>query len=209
MKNRINSFMSNCNTRIKLILLISMLCPLTVGQMWAGTKRIYCEYSAVSSWWGNDGRTATPYIYAWGGGKAAKKYTMVATGISNLVRCDIDDYHTDLLFYRSSSKDGDWDNQTTDIAINSDNRWSILDSETEGKKNVGSNQRYAPGTAIDGLLDIKNPHNQMFSNGTFSATLEAHKTYEFKILETSTLYGLNDLIATSSISNQTLNTSGY
>ena len=186
-----------------------MLCPLTIGQMWAGTKRIYCEYSAVSSWWGNDGRTATPYIYAWGGGKAAKKYTMVATGISNLVRCDIDDYHTDLLFYRSSSEDGDWDNQTTDIAINSDNRWSILDSETEGKKNVGSNQRYAPGTAIDGLVDIKNPHNQMFTNGEYSVTLEAHKTYEFKILETSTLYGLNDLIATSSISNQTLNTSGY
>lgn len=114
-----------------------------------------------------------------------------------------------MLFYRSTSEGGGWDNQTTDIAINSDNRWSILDSETEGKKNVGSNQRYAPGTAIDGLVDIKNPHNQMFSNGTFSATLEAHKTYEFKILETSTLYGLNDLIATSSISNQTLNTSGY
>jgi len=33
MKNRINSFMSNCNTRIKLILLISMLFSLTIGQM--------------------------------------------------------------------------------------------------------------------------------------------------------------------------------
>ena len=186
-----------------------MLCPLTIGQMWAGTKRIYCEYSAVSSWWGNDGRTATPYVYAWGGAEGAKKYSATATGTANLVYYEINDDHTDLLFYRSTSEGGGWDNQTTDIAINSDNRWSILDSETEGKKNVGSNQRYAPGTAIDGLVDIKNPHNQMFSNGTFSATLEAHKTSEFKILETSTLYGLNDLIATSSISNQTLNTSGY
>lgn len=33
MKNRINSFMSNCNKRIKLILLISMLFSLTIGQM--------------------------------------------------------------------------------------------------------------------------------------------------------------------------------
>lgn len=209
MRNIINRFKSNCYNRIKLVLLISMLCSLSIGHMWAGTKRIYCEYSAVSSWWGNDGRTATPYIYAWGGGKAAKKYTMVATGISNLVRCDIDDYHTDLLFYRSSSKDGDWDNQSVDINISSNNRWSISSNTDNGKQKITNQQRYAPGTAIDGLLDIKNPHNQMFSNGTFSATLEAHKTYEFKILETSTLYGLNDLIATSSISNQTLNTSGY
>ncbi len=186
-----------------------MLFSLTIGQMWAGTKRIYCEYSAVSSWWGNDGRTATPYVYAWGGAEGAKKYSATATGTENLVYYEINDDHTNLLFYRSTSKDGKWDNQTTDIAINSDNRWSILDSETNGKKNVGSNQRYAPGTAIDGLVDIKNPHNQMFTNGEYSVTLEAHKTYEFKILETSTLYGLNDLIATSSISNQTLNTSGY
>ena len=189
--------------------MISMLCSLSIGHMWAGTKRIYCEYSAVSSWWGNDGRTATPYIYAWGGGKAAKKYTMVATGISNLVRCDIDDYHTDLLFYRSSSKDGDWDNQSVDINISSNNRWSISSDTDNGKQKITNQQRYAPGTAIDGLVDIKNPHNQMFTNGEYSVTLEAHKTYEFKILETSTLYGLNDLIATSSISNQTLNTSGY
>lgn len=134
---------------------------------------------------------------------------MTATGTSNLAYCDIDDYHTDLLFYRSTTESGSWDNQTVDISIGSNNRWSILDSETDGKKNVGSAQRYAPGTAIDGLVDIKNPHNQMFTDGTYSTMLEAHKTYEFKILETSTLYGLNDLIATSSISNQTLNTSGY
>ena len=96
-----------------------------------------------------------------------------------------------------------------DINISSNNRWSISSNTDNGKQKITNQQRYAPGTAIDGLVDIKNPHNQMFSNGTFSATLEAHKTYEFKILETSTLYGLNDLIATSSISNQTLNTSGY
>lgn len=203
MKNRINSFMSNCNKRIKLILLISMLFSLTIGQMWAGTKRIYCEYSGVSSWWG------TVYVYAWGGGKDAKKYTMVATGTTNLVRCDIDDYHTDLLFYKSSTQGGSWETQSVDVSISSNNRWSLGDGGYGNKATISNQQRYAPGTAIDGLLDIKNPHNQMFSNGTFSATLEAHKTYEFKILETSTLYGLNDLIATSSISNQTLNTSGY
>ena len=186
-----------------------MLCPLTIGQMWAGTKRIYCEYSAVSSWWGNDGRTATPYVYAWGGAEGAKKYSATATGTANLVYYEINDDHTDLLFYRSSSEDGSWDNQSVDINISSNNRWSISSNTDNGKQKITNQQRYAPGTAIDGLLDIKNPHNQMFSNGTFSATLEAHKTYEFKILETSTLYGLNDLIATSSISNQTLNTSGY
>ena len=209
MKNRINRFKSTCYNRIKFVILISMLCPLTIGQMWAGTKRIYCEYSAVSSWWGNDGRTATPYVYAWGGAEGAKKYSATATGTANLVYYEINDDHTDLLFYRSSSEDGSWDNQSVDINISSNNRWSISSNTDNGKQKITNQQRYAPGTAIDGLLDIKNPHNQMFSNGTFSATLEAHKTYEFKILETSTLYGLNDLIATSSISNQTLNTSGY
>lgn len=195
--------MTNCNKRIKLVLLISMLFSLTIGQMWAGTKRIYCEYSGVSSWWG------TVYVYAWGGEKDAKKYTMVATGTTNLVRCDIDDYHTDLLFYKSSTQEGSWETQSVDVSISSNNRWSLGDGGYGNKATISNQQRYAPGTAIDGLVDIKNPHNQMFSNGTFSATLEAHKTYEFKILETSTLYGLNDLIATSSISNQTLNTSGY
>ena len=195
--------MNNCNKRIKLVLLISMLCSLSIGHMWAGTKRIYCEYSGVSSWWG------TVYVYAWGGGKDAKKYTMVATGTTNLVRCDIDDYHTDLLFYKSSTQGGSWETQSVDVSISSNNRWSLGDGGYGNKATISNQQRYAPGTAIDGLVDIKNPHNQMFSNGTFSATLEAHKTYEFKILETSTLYGLNDLIATSSISNQTLNTSGY
>ncbi len=180
-----------------------MLCSLSIGHMWAGTKRIYCEYSGVSSWWG------TVYVYAWGGGKDAKKYTMVATGTTNLVRCDIDDYHTDLLFYKSSTQGGSWETQSVDVSISSNNRWSLGDGGYGNKATISNQQRYAPGTAIDGLVDIKNPHNQMFSNGTFSATLEAHKTYEFKILETSTLYGLNDLIATSSISNQTLNTSGY
>ena len=181
------------------------LCLLTVGvgNAWAGTKRIYCEYSGVSSWW------STIYVYAWGGGHEAKKYTMTATGTSNLVYCDIDDYHTDLLFFKSDSQTGSWETQSVDVSISSNNRWSLGDGGYGNKGTISNQQRYAPGTAIDGLVDIKNPHNQMFTDGTYSTTLEAHKTYEFKILETSTLYGLNDLIATSSISNQTLNTSGY
>lgn len=181
------------------------LCLLTVGvgNTWGGTKRIYCEYSGVSSWW------STIYVYAWGGGHEAKKYTMTATGTSNLVYCDIDDYHTDLLFFKSNSQTGSWETQSVDVSISSNNRWSLGDGGWGQKGTISNQQRYAPGTAIDGLVDIKNPHNQMFTNGTYSTTLEAHKTYEFKILETSTLYGLNDLIATSSISNQTLNTSGY
>ena len=57
----------------KPLVLFVLLFALGLGEMWAdGTKRIYCEYSNVSSWWGNDGRTATPYIYAWGGGCAIK-----------------------------------------------------------------------------------------------------------------------------------------
>lgn len=187
----------------RLLVLIGVLI-MSVSQMWGtGTKRIYCEYSGVSSWWG------TVYIYAWGGGKSAKKYTAEATGTANLVRCDIDDYHTDLLFYKSNSQDGSWETQSVDVSIGSNNRWSLGDGGYGNKGTISNQQRYAPGTAIDGLLDIKNPHNQMFTNGKCSVELAAHQTYEFKILETSTLYGLNDLIATSSISNQTLNTSGY
>lgn len=181
------------------------LCLMTVGvgNSWGGTKRIYCEYTGVSSWW------STIYVYAWGGEHDAKKYTMTATGTSNLVYCDIDDYHTDLLFFKSNSQTGSWETQSVDVSISSNNRWSLGDGGWGNKGTISNQQRYAPGTAIDGLVDIKNPHNQMFTDGTYSTTLEAHKTYEFKILETSTLYGLNDLIATSSISNQTLNTSGY
>lgn len=184
-------------------LLVLCLLTLCAGNMWGGTKRIYCEYSGVSSWW------STIYVYAWGGEHDAKKYTMTATGTSNLVYCDIDDYHTDLLFFKSNSQTGSWDTQSVDVSISSNNRWSLGDGGWGNKGTISNPQRYAPGTAIDGLVDIKNPHNQMFTDGTYSTTLEAHKTYEFKILETSTLYGLNDLIATSSISNQTLNTSGY
>lgn len=184
-------------------LLVLCLLTLCVGNMWGGTKRIYCEYSGVSSWW------STIYVYAWGGEHDAKKYTMTATGTSNLVYCDIDDYHTDLLFFKSNSQTGSWETQSVDVSISSNNRWSLGDGGWGNKGTISNQQRYAPGTAIDGLVDIKNPHNQMFTDGTYSTTLEAHKTYEFKILETSTLYGLNDLIATSSISNQTLNTSGY
>lgn len=184
-------------------LLVLCLLTLCVGNMWGGTKRIYCEYSDVSSWW------STIYVYAWGGEHDAKKYTMTATGTSNLVYCDIDDYHTDLLFFKSNSQTGSWETQSVDVSISSNNRWSLGDGGWGNKGTISNQQRYAPGTAIDGLVDIKNPHNQMFTDGTYSTTLEAHKTYEFKILETSTLYGLNDLIATSSISNQTLNTSGY
>lgn len=52
----------------KPLVLFVLLFALGVGQMWGeGTKRIYCEYSAVSSWWGS-----TVYIYAWGGGCAIK-----------------------------------------------------------------------------------------------------------------------------------------
>ncbi len=98
-----------------------MLFSLTIGQMWAGTKRIYCEYSGVSSWWG------TVYVHAWGGGKDEKKYTMEATGTTNLLRCDIDDYHTNLLFYRADSQGGSWIQQSVDVTIGSNNRWSLGD----------------------------------------------------------------------------------
>lgn len=186
-----------------LCLILTMLFTLGVGEIWAGTKRVYCEYSGVSSWW------STIYVYAWGGGKDPKKYTMVSTGTSNLVRCDIDDYHTDLLFYKSTSQGGSWETQSVDVSIGSNNRWSLGDGGWGNKGTISNQQRYAPGTAIDGLVDRKNPHNQMFSDGTYSVELEAHKTYEFKILETSTLYGLNDCFAMSNLSATTLNTSGY
>lgn len=189
----------------KPLVLFVLLFALGLGEMWGeGTKRIYCEYSAVSSWWGS-----TVYVYAWGGGHDAKKYTMTATGTTDLMLCDIDDYHTNLLFYKSDSEGGSWSKQSNDVTIGSNNRWSMQDGGWDKNCTIDNQQRYAPGTAIDGLVDIKNPHNQMFTNGEYSVTLAAHQTYEFKILETSTLYGLNDLIATSSISNQTLNTSGY
>ena len=197
------------NSFIKSISLVSLLLTLGVGNVWAGTKRIYVEYSAVSGWWGNDGRTAIPYIYAWGGGHDAKKYTMTATGTSNLAYCDIDDYHESLLFFRSTSQTGSWDNQTVDVTIGSNNRWSILNTDTDSKKNIGSAQRWTPSVAIDGLLDPKNPHNQAFVDGEFTATLEARKTYEFKIIDGTTLYGLNDNVWTSSVSEYTLKSGEY
>lgn len=172
--------------------------------MWAGTKRIYCEYSAVSSWWGS-----TVYVYAWGGGHDAKKYTMTATGTTDLMRCDIDDYHTNLLFYKLDSEGGSWSKQSNDVTIGSNNRWSMQDGGWDKNCTINNQQRYAPGTAIDGLVDIKNPHNQAFVDGEFTATLEARKTYEFKIIDGTTLYGLNDNVWTSSVSEYTLKSGEY
>jgi len=183
------------------------------GNAWGGTKRIYCEYSDVSSWWGNDGRTAIPYIYAWGGDQDAKKYTMTATGTSNLAYCDIDDYHTSLLFFRSTSQTGSWDNQTVDVTIGSNNRWSVLDSKTDSKNNISNAQRWVPGVCIDGLIDVYNPHTQAFSfdgnDGTYEVSLSEHSTYQFCILDGSTRYTLDNNVWTSNISEYTLNTSGY
>ncbi len=183
------------------------MCLLTVGvgEMWGeGTKRIYCEYSNVSSWWGS-----TVYVYAWGGGHDAKKYTMTATGTIDLMRCDIDDYHTNLLFYKSDSEGGSWSKQSNDVTIGSNNRWSMQDGGWDKNCTINNQQRYAPGTAIDGLVDIKNPHNQAFVDGEFTATLEARKTYEFKIIDGTTLYGLNDNVWTSSVSEYTLKSGEY
>lgn len=187
-----------------LFAIIALLLTFGVGNVWAGTKRIYCEYSAVSRWWGS-----TVYVYAWGGGHDAKKYTMTATGTTDLMRCDIDDYHTNLLFYKSDSVGGPWSKQSNDVTIGSNNRWSMQDGGWDNNCTINNEQRYAPGTAIDGLVDIKNPHNQAFVDGEFTATLEARKTYEFKIIDGTTLYGLNDNVWTSSVSEYTLKSGEY
>ena len=135
---------------------------------------------------------------------------MKASDVDKVLYYDLDDSYTSLCFFRAPSVDVSKKmNQTVDITIGTNNRWDIWTSKTGDNQDVGA-QRWVNGAAIDGLLNPKNPHTQTFNgDGEFTATLAAHSTYEFKVLDNITLYGLNEDVLTSSVSEQTLNNSGY
>ena len=189
------------------------LCLMTVGvgEMWAGTKRIYCYYDYVR-WWADDG--CKMCLHAWGSSTlGAADFEMEATDTPYLLVYDLDDSYTSLCFFRGPDVDvNKKTNQTVDITIGSNNRWEIWTDTDNSNQKVGA-MRWTPSPAIDGLIDLNNPHNQAFdfdgNEGTYEVTLSAHTTYQFKILDGITAYGLDNNVWTSSISNYTLNSSGY
>ena len=192
----------------------------SINTAWAGNRRIYFDYSSVDMW-DNDG--VKMCAHCWGGSISEKNYEMKAVaGQSNLIYCDIDDRYTSVCFYRSNTVDGSWYNQTQNRSdVGTNNRFKIKNATgTYGDDNgkylwadSDAGVRWAPGSTIDGLIDINNPHNQAFSfsgnTGTYRVNLSAHCTYQFKILEGTTAYGLDNNVFTGPISNYASNTSGY
>ena len=186
------------------------LCLMTVGvgDVWGGNKRVYCYWGYVD-WWDNDG--CKMCLHAWGSSTlSAADFEMKASDVDKVLYYDLDDSYTSLCFFRAPSVDvSKKTNQTVDITIGTNNRWDIW-TNTSGDNQEVAAQRWVNGAAIDGLLDPKNPYKQAFNgDGEFTATLAAHSTYEFKVLDNITHYGLNEDVLTSSVSEQTLNTSGY
>lgn len=200
------------------------LCLLTmgVGNVWAGTRRIYFDYSAVS-WWKDftnlNSGAGFAKVHCWGGNTGDQDYTMSAVaGQTDLAYCDIDDGWTNICFFRCGSE-GTWWTKTHDYnGIGSNNRFKIkneADNDNGMDKyrwaDSGGAIRWVPGVCIDGLVNVNNPHTQAFSfsgnNGTYSVTLSAHSTYQFCIRDGATRYTLDNHVWTSNISNYTLNQS--
>lgn len=183
----------------KYVAMLVMVLVMGVGEGWGGTKRIYCYYGNVT-WWANN--SAKMCVYAWGSSTlSAASYEMSSTGTANLLYYDLDDSYTSICFFRGLDVDiSNKYNQTVDISIGSNNRWNIGTDKTGDNQNVGG-MRWTPSPAIDGLIDIHNPHNQAFNGeGEYSVTLSAHSTYQFTILDGTTAYGLNNNVWTSSVS---------
>lgn len=198
-------------------LLVLCLLTLCAGNMWGGTRRIYFDYSDVSMW---DDAGAHMCVHCWGGNVSGKDYDMLAVeGQTALVYADIDEGHTNLCFFRQNPNNNDWWNQTQDWReIRAYNRFKIKNEQgTYGDDNgkylwadSDAAIRWTPNVAIDGLLDPLNPHNQAFdNNGEYTVTLAARTTYEFKILNGSALYGLDNHVWTSSVSKYTLYENQY
>ena len=154
-------------------------------------------------------------VHCWGGNTGDKDYEMTQVeGESSLAYCDIDDGWTNIMFYRCGSDNALW-TKTFDYNNIGSNNYFKIKNESEKDSEIDKYkwdyaQRWTPSPAIDGLLDPNNPHNQAFDgDGVFTATLDAHTTYQFKILDGSTAYGLDNNVWTSSISDYTLNSTGY
>ena len=204
----------------RLAALFTLLFTLGVGQMWAGTKRIYFDYSLVTMWsdYTNlSGGAGFACVHCWGGKEGDADYTMsVVEGESYLACCDIDDGWTDVCFYRKGS-DGSWWTKTFDYnSFGSKNYFKIKnESVTDGidKYKWDSATRWAPGVCIDGLINVNNPYLQPFTfddnDGTYEVTLSAHTTYQFCILDGSTRYTIDNNVWSGTIPGYTLGTTGY
>ena len=205
---------------LRYLFLFALLCTLGVGEMWGGTKRIYFDYSGYSDW---PDASAKAIAHTWNS-SGSHDYTMTRVAADQYYYYDIDDSYTDICFKREGPKGEDW-GWTHTWSIGSNNRFKIKLEWGEYGTDEGkllpadSNDaiRWAPGSTIDGLIDIHNPHNQAFSFndpenvnlGTYSVTLAAHTTYQFKILEGTTAYGLDNNVFTANISNYASSSSGY
>ncbi|MBR6065792.1 MAG: InlB B-repeat-containing protein [Paludibacteraceae bacterium] len=202
-------------------IIFALLITMGAGQMWAGNRRIYFDYSLVTMWddYTNlSGGAGFACVHCWGGKEGDADYTMsVVEGESYLACCDIDEGWTNVCFYRKGS-DGSWWTKTFDYnSFGSKNYFKIKnESEKDGgidKYKWDSATRWAPGVCIDGLIDLNNPHNQAFdfddNDGTYEVTLSAHTTYQFCIRDGSTRYTLDNNVWSGTIPGYTLGTTGY
>lgn len=197
----------------KYVAMLVMVLVMGVGESWGGTKRIYFDYSLFSGWT-DAGAIAIAHVW---NGSGSHDYTMTLVSADQYYYYDIDDSYTNICFKREGPNGEEW-GWTHSWTIGSNNRFKIKlqwgdVGEDKGKLlPADSNHeiRWTPSPAIDGLIDIHNPHNQAFNGeGEYSVTLSAHSTYQFKILDGTTAYGLDNNVYTGSISNYPSSTSGY
>ena len=210
----------------KPLVLFVLLFALGVGQMWAGTKRIYFDYSDLQ-WWDDNTKVLDEnnngYVgcHAWNNSANSDYQMHLVDGENYVVYCDIDDSYTSFLIFRGTQltpSQGVWDETDKWATISTNNRFKVRNykgtvGEANGKwlwAESGAGTRWAPSACIDGLLNPKNPHLQAFNgSGIYTATLAAHTTYEFKILDGTTMYGLDNNIWTSSVSEYSLISGQY
>lgn len=205
----------------KPFVLFVLLFAFGVGEIWAGNRRIYFDYSLVTMWsdfTNLSGGAGFACVHCWGGKEGDADYTMsVVEGETYLACCDIDEGWTNVCFYRKGS-DGSWWTKTFDYnSFGSKNYFKIKnDSEKDGdidKYKWDSATRWAPGVCIDGLVDVHNPYKQPFTfddnDGIYEVTLSAHTTYQFCILDGSTRYTVDNNVWSGTIPGYTLGTSGY
>ena len=88
------------NSFTKSVTLFTLLLTLGVSSVWAGNRRIYFDYSAVS-WWKDytnlNSGAGFAKVHCWGGNTGDQDYTLSAVdGQTDLAYCDIDDGWTNI-----------------------------------------------------------------------------------------------------------------
>ncbi len=161
-----------------------------VGQVMGGKRTIYLDVTYTSWWKNND----VVKVRAWGGTGGEEDVSMTIYE-GNVLTCQINDDRTGLCFYRYYNNE--WNEQTVDYAIGTQNRWEL---SGEGDKEWHDGKQkwkcfgptdYAPNGGMVGGMNGWKAGTLNFVDNTLEIDLAASTTYNFKILQGSTMYSMN------------------